>query len=82
MDEEEQRRRVQARSLTDTARTFEMTVADLEGWRRIFQPPDATELEAAHIDPPPAGFDSWDAWVVQWWPTSLPGYGSAHHVLE
>ncbi len=82
VDEEEQRRRVQARSLTDTATTFETTEADLEKWRRIFQPPDATELEAMHIDPPPAGFDSWDAWMAQWWPTSLPGYESAQHVLE
>jgi hypothetical protein len=48
-----------------------MTKADLERWRQIFQPPDATELEAADIDAPPEGFDSWEAWVAQWWPTSL-----------
>lgn len=72
VDEEEQWRRVQARSLTDAATTFKMTKADLERWRQIFQPPDATELETADIDPPPEGFDSWEAWVAQWWPTSLP----------
>src|SRR3954454_2132865 len=82
VDEEEQWRRVQARSGTDAATTFEMTKADLERWRRIFQPPDATELETAHIDPPPAGFDSCEAWVALRWPTSLPGYGSARHVLD
>lgn len=71
VDEEEQWRRVQARSLTDAATTFEMTKADLERWRRIFQPPNATELDTADIDPPPEGFDSWEAWVAQWWPTSL-----------
>jgi predicted kinase len=82
VDEEEQWRRVQARALTDAATTFAMTKADLERWRPIFQPPDATELEAADLDPPPAGFDSWEAWVAQWWPTSLPGHGSARHVLD
>ena len=76
VDEEEQWRRVQARSETDAATTFEMTKADLERWRQIFQPPDTTELESAHIEPPPEGFDSWEAWVAQWWPTSLAGYGS------
>jgi predicted kinase len=76
VDQEEQWRRVQARSETDAATTFEMTKADLEGWRQIFQPPDAAELETAERDPPPAGFDSWEAWVAQWWPSSLPGYGS------
>jgi predicted kinase len=77
VDEEEQWRRVQARSQTGAATTFDMTKADLKRWRQIFQPPDATELETADIDPPPAGFDSWEAWVAQWWPTALPGYGSA-----
>ncbi len=82
VDEEEQWRRIRARSLTDAATTFEMTRADLEPWRRIFQPPDATELETADIDPPPAGFDSWQAWVAQWWPTSLPDDGSARQERE
>jgi predicted kinase len=76
VDEEEQWRRVRPRSLSDAATTFGMTKADLERWRRIFQPPDATELEATDIDPPPAGFDSWEAWVAQWWPTSLLSYES------
>ncbi len=73
VDEEEQWRRVQARSLTDAATTFGMTRADLERWRQIFQPPDAVELETGDIDPPPDGFDSWEAWMAQWWPTSLSG---------
>jgi predicted kinase len=75
VDEEEQWRRAQARPLTDAATTFEMTKADLEGWQPIFQPPDMDELETTDIDPPPEGFDSWEAWVVQWWPTALPDNG-------
>jgi predicted kinase len=82
VSEEEQWRRVQARGVTGTATTFQMTRADLEGWRQRFQPPDATELETAGPDAPPAGFDSWEAWVGQWWPTSLPGYGSERRVPE
>jgi predicted kinase len=81
VDEEEQWRRVQARALTHAATTFEMTRTDLERWRPSFQPPDAAELETTDIDPPPAGFDSWEAWVAQWWPTSLPGFGSAGPIL-
>jgi predicted kinase len=79
VDEEEQWRRVEARSLTNAATTFGMTKADLRGWRQIFQPPDATELESADIDPPPAGFASWEAWVAEWWPTSLFDDGFARH---
>ncbi len=71
VDEEEQWRRVQARTLTDAATTFEMTEADLGRRRQIFQPPEETELETSDIDPPPAGFDTWNAWVAQWWPSAL-----------
>ena len=79
---EEQWRRVRARTLTNATTTFEMTEADLAEWRLAFQPPDASELNTIDIDPPPAGFDSWEAWVAEWWPTALPGYGSARHVLD
>jgi predicted kinase len=82
VDEAEQMHRLQARSLTDAATTFEMTEADLKGWRRIFQSPDPMELETAQVDPPPTGFDSWEVWVSQRWPTSHPGHGSARHVPE
>ena len=82
VDEEEQWRRVEAHPTTHAATRFVMTRTDLEGWRQSFQPPDASELETADIEPPPAGFDSWEAWVARWWPTSLPGYGTERHVLE
>src|SRR4051812_9087731 len=72
VDDEEQWRRIQARSLTHAETTFDMTQADLQRWRNIFQPPDAAELERADIEAPPAGYDSWEDWVAQWWPTSLP----------
>ena len=78
VDEAEQWRRVQARSLTDTATTFEITKAELEDWTKIFQPPDADELNTTHVDAPPQGFDSWATWAAQWWPTSLPPHSPRH----
>jgi len=74
VDEDEQWRRVQARPYRDAATTFEMTRADLERWRPVFQPPDESELAAAEVEPPPVGFDSWEAWAADWWPTSIPGH--------
>jgi predicted kinase len=76
VDEDEQWRRVEARPVGEATTRFEMTKEDLERWRRSFQPPDVSELETADIDPPPEGFDSWEAWVAQWWPTSIPRYGA------
>jgi len=69
-------------SCRSSATTFEMTREDLEGWRPNFQTPEVTELETADIDPPPAVFDCWEAWVAQYWPTSLPGYEPGRHVLD
>jgi predicted kinase len=63
VDEEEQWRRVQSRSVEDAATTFAMTKADLAGWRRTFEPPDAAELDSTDLDPPPEGLDSWERWV-------------------
>lgn len=71
VDEAEQWRRVQERSLTDPGNTFPMDEADLARFRRIFQLPDTTELESTSVDPPPPGFDSWAAWAAKWWPTSI-----------
>ena len=72
----EQWRRVRARLLTDAATTFEITKADLDEWRQIFEPPDTAELESDALDPPPDGFGSWEAWCALWWPTSFPGSAS------
>jgi len=74
---QEQRRRVRDRARTAAASpsamtTFAMTDADLAGWRPLFQEPDAAELAATDLDPPPAGHDSWLGWVARWWPTALP----------
>lgn len=71
VNSDEQRRRARARPLTDSAISFEMTDEELESWRVGFQVPDASELEGSHLDAPPEGFESWETWTAQWWPSSL-----------
>jgi predicted kinase len=67
----EQWSRVERRFTTAPESTFPITQSELDEWRRIFQTPDQEELEGNGLDPPPLGFDSWGAWVNEWWPTSL-----------
>ena len=69
--EAEQRNRVDQRFATAPESTFPITQSDLDEWRTIFQPPGEEELRGNDLDPPPSGFDSWRAWVTEWWPTSL-----------
>jgi predicted kinase len=69
--EAEQLERVDQRFATAPESTFLITPSDLDEWRTIFQPPGEEELSGNKLDPPPAGFDSWQAWVTAWWPTSL-----------
>ncbi len=71
VDEEEQWRRVQARPSGDVDAAFAMTREDLARWRQTFQPPDSAELAMVDLDQPPNGFDTWETWVAQWWPTSI-----------
>lgn len=69
--EAEQRRRVDQRFATAPETTFPISQSDLDEWRTIFQPPDEEELGGSSLDPPPSGFDSWQAWVTEWWPSAL-----------
>lgn len=76
VDEAEQWRRVQTRSLTTrslthSATTVPMSEADLERFRQLLQPPDAAELAMTEIEAPPPGFASWEAWASERWPTSV-----------
>ena len=69
--EAEQRNRINERFATAPESTFPITQSDLDEWRTIFQPPGDEELSGNDLDLPPSGFDSWRAWVTEWWPTSL-----------
>lgn len=67
---EEQWRRVQGRVSTVGSSTFAMTRADLDRWRRAFEPPDAAELAGGPPEQPlPSGASSWEAWAVRRWPS-------------
>ncbi|WP_433797604.1 AAA family ATPase [Actinoplanes sp. CA-252034] len=66
---EVQRARVAYRQATAPETTFPMSDADLDGWRRWFQEPDAAELDAGSVIPgPPPGWDGWPQWVAGRWP--------------
>jgi predicted kinase len=71
IDDEEQRRRRDARAVTDRDATFYVTNDELADYRRRFVPPDNAELSGTDLDPPPSGYDDWRSWVSEWWPTSI-----------
>ena len=68
--EDVQRARIAHRQATASPPTFfSMTVADLRGWRKRFEVPDAAELSGGEIRHPPAGWPDWPAWAADRWPT-------------
>lgn len=68
--EDVQRARIAHRQATASPQTFfPMTVADLRGWRKRFEVPDAAELSGGEIRHPPAGWPDWSAWAADRWPT-------------
>jgi predicted kinase len=71
IDEDEQRRRRDARASRVPTLTFNITDGDLAEYRTWFEPLDDAELSGTELDPPPAGYDTWSSWVSQWWPTSM-----------
>jgi predicted kinase len=72
VDEAVQRARIAHRQATAPHTTFPMNDADISGWRRQFQAPDAAELDAGSAIPdPPPGWPGWPEWATDRWP-SLP----------
>jgi predicted kinase len=70
--EDEQVRRVRERNTAAPGTTFVITRAELELWRQAFQAPDQAELTACAPGPPPPGYQSWEEWSAERWPTSQP----------
>lgn len=68
-DEPERRRRIVARFSAEPETTFEMTEAEIDDHVRIFQRPDASELEDGPLDPVPDGFGIWAEWATKRWPS-------------
>jgi predicted kinase len=71
IDEDQQRRRRDARASEDSETTFDISDEDLDEYRRRFVPPNDAELSEAELDPPPAGYTNWSSWASEWWPTSF-----------
>lgn len=71
IDRPEQRRRLDARALSDPDLTFEITDEDLDVFDGRFEEPQADELTSIAVDPPPHGHATWEAWTAERWPTSM-----------
>jgi predicted kinase len=68
----EQRRRVDRRQAEAPHTTWTMSDAELTEWAARFDVPTPGELDGSEpIDPPPAGFATWDEWRRQRWPLSV-----------
>jgi predicted kinase len=61
--------RIAHRQATAPHRTFPMTEADVDAWRRQFQVPDAAELDGSEILSPPTGWLGWLEWASDHWPS-------------
>ena len=69
VDRDVQLARIKHRQETAPHRTFPMTEADVDTWRKQFQVPDAAELEGGEIPNPPAGWSGWLDWAADHWPS-------------
>ncbi|WP_123605596.1 ATP-binding protein [Micromonospora sp. Llam0] len=70
IDRGSQRARIAHRQATAPHTTFPMSDADLEGWRKQFQAPDADELPGDLAIPgPPPGWAGWAEWATDRWPS-------------
>jgi predicted kinase len=66
---EDQLVRVSQRQESTPAQTFPMTEAEIDGWRELFQAPDAAELDGHEPPDPPAGWAGWPGWAADRWPS-------------
>ncbi len=74
VDKDTQLARIAHRQATAPHQTFPMTEADIDGWRRRFQVPDAAELGGGTIPDPPAGWPGWPEWAEDRWPSLTDSY--------
>jgi predicted kinase len=68
----DQRRRLDRRQTAEPHSTWPMSDEELAAWARAFEPPTSGELDGSEpVDPPPAGFPSWDDWRRHRWPAAV-----------
>jgi predicted kinase len=69
---EEQRRRHEMRIAAEPHTSWPMTEESIATWASSFDVPSAGELNGTEpIDPPPAGFASWEQWIKHRWPATV-----------
>jgi predicted kinase len=71
VDKDVQLARIAHRQATTPHQTFPMSEADVDTWREQFQVPDAAELDGGEIPAPPAGWQGWQEWAVDHWPSCV-----------
>jgi predicted kinase len=69
IDKDVQRARIAHRQATAPHKTFPMSEADIDKWRKQFQIPDAAELGGDGIPGPPPGWPGWPEWAADRWPS-------------
>ena len=73
IDQDVQLARIAQRQSTEPHRTFLMSEADVDRWRRQFEVPDPAELLGAEIPEPPTGWTGWPTWAADHWPSCHDG---------
>ena len=74
VDENENVRRLNERPTGAEVATFVISTDDLAQYRDIFQVPTLEELKLETLDNPPLGFDDWDSWAHDRWPSLTSEY--------
>jgi predicted kinase len=69
VDKDVQLARIARRQESEAHRTFPMSEADVDEWRKQFQVPDADELDGREIPGPPADWPGWPEWAADHWPS-------------
>jgi predicted kinase len=68
----EQRRRLARRQAEEPHTTWHMSREELADWAAIISVPTSGELDGSEpVDPPPAGFSTWEEWRRHRWPPSI-----------
>ena len=75
---DEQRRRLDRRQELEPHSTWPITEDDIAHWTTVFNVPTPGELDGSEpLDPPPAGFATWDEWRHHRWPASVDYWDAA-----
>ena len=72
LDPSEQRRRLDLRLAEVPQTTWPISDRELAEWADLFDVPTPGEIDGTEpIDPPPAGFSTWNEWRAYRWPAAI-----------